>query len=288
MIAERLEKLRSILRERGIDWYIITGNDPHGSEYPGQRWRTRAFISGFTGSAGVIAVSAERAILWTDSRYYLQAEKELEGTGFELMREGMEGVPTLYGFLSENSAEGIRIGVDSTAVSISEYRKLYEALSVKGAVIVGTGDLIDSLWENRPSVPSEAPIRIIDDKRAGESVQSKLQRIRKIMRDRGARWTFISSLDDIAWITNLRSSDIPYNPLFYSFLFISLSKAVLFIAPGRFDEETQGIVSRNFQIEDYGNVEAILPSLIRGTGLYSPDKTAAMFIDTVGAQYHFT
>ena len=284
MIAERLEKLRSILRERGIDWYIITGNDPHGSEYPGQRWRTRAFISGFTGSAGVIAVSAERAILWTDSRYYLQAEKELEGTGFELMREGMEGVPTLYGFLSENSAEGSRIGVDSSAVSITEYRKLYEALSVKGAVIVGTGDLIDSLWENRPSVPSEAPIRIIDDKRAGESVQSKLQRIRRIMRDKGARWTFISSLDDIAWITNLRSSDIPYNPLFYSFLFISLSKAVLFIAPGRFDEETLGIVSRNFQIEDYGNVEAVLPSLIRGTGLYSPDKTAAMFIDTVGGR----
>ena len=284
MIAQRLERLRAILRERGIDWYIITGNDPHGSEYPGARWGTRAFISGFTGSAGMIAISQDRAVLWTDSRYFLQAEKELEGSGYELMKEGMEGVPSLRRFLIDNAEEGMRIGVDSAAVSITEYRSLSEGLAVVGAVIVDAGDLIDPIWEKRPSVPSEAPIRIIDDKKAGESVHDKLQRIRKILRERGARWTFVSSLDDIAWITNLRSSDIPYNPLFYAFLFISLSKAVLFINKDRLSVDVLENVNRNFTVESYDDAEALLPSLIRGTGLYSPDKTAALFIGTVGSK----
>ena len=284
MIAERLEKLRRILRERDIDWYIITGNDPHGSEYPGQRWRTRAFISGFTGSAGVIAISQERALLWTDSRYFIQAGKELEGSGFELMKEGMEGVPSLPEFLSAHAEKGMKVGVDCASVSIAGFRKLSEMLDPSGSVVMDTGDLIDLIWEKRPQVPSEAPIRIIDDRKAGESVQEKLFRIRNIMRQKGARWTFVSSLDDIAWITNLRSSDIPYNPLFYAFLFISLSKAVLFIAPGRLKDDVLKAVSRNFSIEDYDDTAAVLPSLIRGTGLYSPDKTAAMFIDTVGSK----
>ncbi len=284
MIAERLEKLRRILRERDIDWYIITGNDPHGSEYPGQRWRTRAFISGFTGSAGVIAISQERALLWTDSRYFIQAGKELEGSGFELMKEGMEGVPSLPEFLSAHAEKGMKVGVDCASVSIAGFRKLSEMLDPSGSVVMDTGDLIDLIWEKRPQVPSEAPIRIIDDRKAGESVQEKLLRIRNIMRQKGARWTFVSSLDDIAWITNLRSSDIPYNPLFYAFLFISLSKAVLFIAPGRLKDDVLKAVSRNFSIEDYDDTAAVLPSLIRGTGLYSPDKTAAMFIDTVGSK----
>ena len=284
MIAERLEKLRSILRERGIDWYIITGNDPHGSEYPGQRWRTRAFISGFTGSAGIIAVSQDRALLWTDSRYFIQAERELAGTGFELMKEGMEDVPSLTGFLIDNAHKGMKVGVDSAAMSIAEYRRLSDALSLSDSAVVDAGDLIDPIWDKRPSVPSEAPIRLIDDRKAGESVHEKIQRIRNIMRQKGARWTFISSLDDIAWITNLRSSDIPYNPLFYAFMFISLSKAVLFIAPCRLKDDVLNAVSRNFSIEDYDDTAAILPSLVRGTGLYSPEKTAAMFIDTVGSR----
>ena len=284
MIAERLEKLRRILRERDIDWYIITGNDPHGSEYPGQRWRTRAFISGFTGSAGVIAISQERALLWTDSRYFIQAGKELEGSGFELMKEGMEGVPSLPEFLSAHAEKGMKVGVDCASVSIAGFRKFSEMLDPSGSVVMDTGDLIDLIWEKRPQVPSEAPIRIIDDRKAGESVQEKLFRIRNIMRQKGARWTFVSSLDDIAWITNLRSSDIPYNPLFYAFLFISLSKAVLFIAPERLKDDVLKAVSRNFSIEDYDDTAAVLPSLIRGTGLYSPDKTAAMFIDTVGSK----
>ena len=284
MIAQRLEKLRAILRERGIDWYIITGNDPHGSEYPGERWGTRAFISGFTGSAGTIAISQDRAVLWTDSRYFLQAEKELEGSGYELMKEGMEGVPSLRRYLIDNAEEGMRIGVDSAAVSITEYRSLSEGLAVVGAVIVDAGDLIDPIWEKRPPVPSEAPIRIIDDKKAGESVHDKLERIRKILRERGARWTFVSSLDDIAWITNLRSSDIPYNPLFYAFLFISLSKAVLFINKDRLSVDVLENENRNFTVESYDDAEALLPSLIRGTGLYSPDKTAALFIGTVGSK----
>ena len=111
MITERLENLRDILRERDIDWYIITGDDPHGSEYPALRWRTREFISGFTGSAGTVMISQDRALLWTDSRYFIQAEKELEGTGFELMKEGMDGVPTLSGFLESIAEKGMRVGI---------------------------------------------------------------------------------------------------------------------------------------------------------------------------------
>ena len=124
MITERLENLRDILRERDIDWYIITGDDPHGSEYPALRWRTREFISGFTGSAGTVMISQDRALLWTDSRYFIQAEKELEGTGFELMKEGMEGVPTLSGFLESIAEKGMRGGIDSATYTEDFHRYL--------------------------------------------------------------------------------------------------------------------------------------------------------------------
>ncbi len=282
MITERLENLRDILRERDIDWYIITGDDPHGSEYPALRWRTREFISGFTGSAGTVMISQDRALLWTDSRYFIQAEKELEGTGFELMKEGMEGVPTLSGFLESIAEKGMRVGIDSATFPVSSYRRLSSVLEKKGAFLTDAGDLIDRLWKDRPDVPSSSPVRLIDTARAGESSHDKLRRIRDILREKGARWTFISSLDDIAWITNLRAGDIPYNPLFYSFLFISLSKAVLFIAPGRLSDEIAEVLSKDFQFEEYNDVAAVLPSLIRGTGYYSPEKTAALFIDTAG------
>ena len=267
MIARKLQGLREELRERGLDGYLITGTDPHQSEYVPLRWRTREFISGFTGSAGTVVVTMDKALLWTDSRYWIQAVKELDGTGFILMRDGDKDVPSVSGWLA---GSGLRIGADGLTLSLSEKMRLEKA----GVDIVITGDLLSPLWPDRPSVPC-TQIREVGMEQAGLSASKKLDAVRSALREKGADWTLISSLDDIAWLTNLRADDIPYNPVFVSYAFISQDKAILFVDSARFSDEIMDEVASLYSIASYESIMEEGKGLFEGKGYISPERTSA-------------
>ena len=276
-IEKRLTGLRSELRERGLDAYLITGTDPHQSEYVAPRWRSREFISGFTGSAGTVVVTMDKALLWVDSRYFIQAEKEIAGTEYVLMKLEMEGTPDPYEWLKTSMKEGSKVGVDSSSISISLFSGLSAALKEVKVSLEATDDLIDLIWEHRPAVPC-TPVEEMDIEYAGESAADKVKRIRSVLREKGLRWTFIASIDDIAWLTNLRADDIPCNPVFVSYAFVSLSKAVLFIDRNRFeDKAVLQHIKAVFEIRPYEEAAQALKGLAKGPGYFSPEKVSESF-----------
>ena len=277
-IGKRLTGLRRELKERGLDAWIVTGTDPHQSEYVAPRWRTREFISGFTGSAGIVVVTLDKALLWTDSRYFIQAEKEIAGTEYQLMKLETPGTPDFMEWLEANMDENSHVGVDSSSISISLFDSLSKQLSEKNIRLEATEDLISPLWEKRPEAPC-SPVWQMSAENTGRSAYDKVEDVRSVLRKKGLRWTFISSLDDIAWITNLRADDIPCNPVFVSYLFISLTKAVLFIDKKRFEGEKEILqdVKQVFEIKPYEAVLEALPKLARGAGCFSPAKVSEVF-----------
>lgn len=276
-IRERVERLRAELRERGLDAYLVTGTDPHQSEYVAPRWRTREFISGFTGSAGTVIVTLSEAYLWVDSRYFIQGAAETEGKGYTLMKLETDSTPDPYQWLEGNMEEGCRVGVDASSISIALFSSLSARLKARKAELVATDDLISPIWEDRPEVPC-TPCVPMELEYAGESPAEKVRRVQKALRERGLRWTFIASIDDIAWLTNLRADDIPCNPVFVSYAFISLSKAVLFIDSRRFSKDLLKSVRTVFDVRPYEAAASDLPGLAKGAGYYSPDKVSAVFM----------
>ena len=286
-IEKRLESLRRILKENGLDGYLVTGTDPHQSEYVAPRWRTRAFISGFTGSAGTVIVTADKAILWVDSRYFIQAEKEISGTEFVMMKLDTDD-PDPYQWLEENMEKRARIGVDGASISISLFGMLSSRLRASDVTLEATGDLLDPIWEKRPDIPCTECCEM-EAEYSGKSAKEKVEDVRAFLRARGLRWTFISSLDDIAWLTNLRADDIPCNPVFVSYAFISLSKAVLFIDKKRFSDKKllQGIKTV-FELRPYEDAEKDLKGLAKGAGYYSPEKTSEAFHKALSGKSNVT
>ena len=276
-IEKKLENLRKSLRERNLDGYLIIGTDPHQSEYVAPRWRTREFISGFTGSAGTVIVTLDKALLWVDSRYFIQAEKEIQGTEFQMMKLDTDNTPDPYRWLEENMEEGSCVGVDSSSVSISLFSMLSSRLKARGIIIEATDDLLDPIWQKRPSIPF-SECEAMDAEYAGKSAKEKVEDVRSFLRSRDLRWTFIASLDDIAWLTNLRADDIPCNPVFVSYAFISLSKAILFIDKARFtDKALLQSVKAVFELRSYENAVKDLKNLAKGAGYYSPEKVSEVF-----------
>lgn len=270
-----MESLRARLREEKLDGYIITGTDPHQSEYVAPRWRTREFISGFTGSSGIVIITLTEAYLWTDSRYFIQASLELPSC-YTLMRSGTEGTPDPWTWLYEYATEGMRFGVDSSTISIAHFSELSSSLKEKKAELVASDDFLSPIWKNRSDVPM-TPCEEMEEEYAGKSAHEKLESIRNVLRKRNLRWTFISSLDDIAWITNLRADDIACTPVFVSYLFISLTKAVLFVDERRFDKDLLRIVRKDFSIKPYESAAESLSSLAKGPGYFNPDRVPEIF-----------
>lgn len=275
-IEKRLLNLRDELKEKSIDAYLVTGTDSHQSEYVAPRWRTRAFISGFTGSAGTVIVTGDKALLWVDSRYFIQAAKEIEGTEYEMLKLETED-PDPYEWIEKNLPQGATIGVDASSISIALFSDLSERFKPFGIKLMATEDLLDPIWDNRPEVPCTT-CEEMNIEYAGKSAAEKVKDVRNVLREKGLRWTFIASIDDIAWLTNLRANDIPCNPVFVSYAFISLSKAVLFIDKKRFDDKKllQNIKSV-FDIRPYEDAAKDLKSLAKGAGYYSADKVSEIF-----------
>ncbi len=218
--------LRQLMAERDIDFYMIMTDDYHASEYVGDYFKARQYVSGFTGSAGTLLIAKDHAYLWTDGRYFIQAAAELEGTGIELFKSGQPGVPTISQFLYENMNRGQTLGYDGRTVSYGFGQEIKKALADKGVNYQIHVDLVDAIWEDRPAFPNGA-IWLLDDAQAGCSRRTKLDDIRNKIEAP----TLITSLDDIAWLYNLRGSDVLYTPVALAYTIVDEDSATLYVAP---------------------------------------------------------
>lgn len=230
-IINNLNKLRALMKERNIDAYIIPTNDFHGSEYVGEYFKTRSFISGFTGSAGTCVVTLNSAGLWTDGRYFLQAEKELENSSIDLYRSLEPGVPSIFEFLNKTLGNKCKIGFDGRVVSVDFVEELKKELISKELEISYQEDLIDLVWENRPSISKEKAYEL-DIKYAGESRVNKLNQIKEHLNKLNADVLILTSLDDIAWLFNLRGNDVACNPVLLAYAVIAKSYVKLYVNEG--------------------------------------------------------
>lgn len=238
-ITQRLERLRHEMRAESIDVIIFPGTDPHNSEYPAPHWQARLWLSGFTGSAGTVAVTLTEAALWTDSRYFLQASQQLEGTGITLMKEGLAGTPTVIQWISQKLSAygGTYVAVDGMVMSYAEVTAMQRELRKLGGITVRTNyDAMRMLWKDRPAIP-HGEIRIHPMEYAGESVADKIARIREAIRKRRCQAHITTDLMNIAWTMNLRGCDVAYTPIFVAFLYISDTEVHLFANGDSMTEE---------------------------------------------------
>lgn len=264
------------MKEAGYTAYLVTGTDPHQSEYVAPRWRTRAFISGFKGSAGTVVVTLDKALLWVDSRYFIQGAAEISGSEYQLMKLDTDGTPDPYDWIAANLSKGDVLAVDEASISIEMFNTLSAKYKSKGIRLEGSDDLLDSLWSDRPPVPA-SKVREVALEYAGQTREDKLERVREELRKKGADYTFIAGIDDIAWLTNLRGDDILYNPVFMSFAFISGNQAMLFTDLSRFSKEIALSVEKSFEVVEYDEVDEILPIIAKGTAYYNPAKVSRRF-----------
>ena len=230
-INERVERLRSWMKENGISAFVFPSSDPHNSEYVADHWKSREWISGFSGSAGTAVVTLEHAALWTDSRYFIAAEKELKGTDFQLMKLRVEGTPSVSEWLTSELCgyESAVVGLDGNVNSFADVSAMERELASKGNITVRTdADPMAELWMDRPVIPDNK-VSLHPLEYSGESTSSKISRIRKQLADSGADGLLVTALDEIAWVLNLRGSDVHCNPVFVSYLLISPEKVVLYI-----------------------------------------------------------
>ena len=230
-INERVERLRSWMKENGISAFVFPSSDLHNSEYVADHWKSREWISGFSGSAGTAVVTLEHAALWTDSRYFIAAEKELKGTDFQLMKLRVEGTPSISEWLVRelSNYQKAVVGVDGNVNSFTEVSSMERELASKGNITVRTdADPMAELWMDRPVIPDNK-VSLHPLEYSGESTSSKISRIRKQLADSGADGLLVTALDEIAWVLNLRGSDVHCNPVFVSYLLISPEKVVLYI-----------------------------------------------------------
>jgi Xaa-Pro aminopeptidase len=272
-IQLRIQKLRTLMEKEGIDAYIVPSSDPHQSEYVAEHYAARTFISGFTGSAGTVVITLKEAGLWTDGRYFVQAESQLKDTGVSLFRVGESGVPSIEEFLKETLKNGSKIGFDGKVISVDYFRKLKETLLNKGFIYEVKNDLINKIWENRPSVPTTQVITH-DIKYTGKSREEKLGQAILHMKLMGATHYVISGLDDIAWLLNIRGKDIKYNPLTIAYIVLSEDICYLFIDERKLGKEVRlELEKAHVEIRPYESINTFLDDLSEGVVLFDPLKT---------------
>ena len=243
-VAERLSALRKCMQDKHIDMYIVPTADFHQSEYVGEHFKARAYITGFTGSAGTAVITLHDAKLWTDGRYFLQAAKQLEGTGVTLMKMFEPGVPTIEEYLEAELKSGQTLSFDGRVVSVGEGDAYASIAKKNGAKIDYQEDLIDAIWTDRPPL-SEEPVWFLEEKYSGESSKSKLSRIRKEMEDAGCDTHIVSTLDDICWTLNIRGNDIDFFPLVLSYAIIKKDRFELYIDERKLDDKLKSILKKD-------------------------------------------
>ena len=277
-IAERLEALREELRREHLSAFVFPTTDPHNSEYTADHWKGREWISGFTGSAGTAVVTLKSAALWTDSRYFIQAEEQLKGTEFQLMKLKIEGTPTISEWIASelstsDSQSSTEIGMDGMVNTVAVVEKMKEELKQRGGITVRTNfDPLARIWKDRPQIP-QSPVEIQPMELAGEETTSKLIRIRQALRARHADGMLVTALDDIAWTLNLRGSDVHCNPVFVSYLLIASDKATLYINKVKLTAEVRDYLkSQGVETADYSEVSKGLKDYFEYNILLDPDE----------------
>lgn len=253
-VSGRIEELRREMGKRGIDMYIVPTSDFHESEYVGEYFKARSYMTGFTGSAGTAVITQKEAGLWTDGRYFIQADRELFGSPVTLYRMGEEGVPTVKEYVGQNLKEGGCLGFDGRVVNAGAGEEYAKIAAEKGGRIAAGEDLVGKVWKERPPFP-ENPAFILEENYTGESTQSKLQRVRQKMEEKGADVHILTSLYDIAWLFNIRGGDISHVPVVMSFAAVTREESIWFVHRGVLSPEIISCCSENqISIRAYGDI----------------------------------
>lgn len=276
MIKQRIEKIRDLMKEKNIYAYIVPSSDYHQSEYVGDYFKSREFMSGFTGSAGTLIISMDEAGLWTDGRYFIQAENELKDSGIKLFKMGEEGVPTIEEYLLEKLPKNSTLGFDGRVMSVKEGQSLANKLAFKGINIEYKYDLVNDIWEDRCSLPTEKAF-LLGVEYSGEGFSDKLSRIRAVMKEKKATTHILASLDDIAWLFNIRGRDVKSNPVVLSYAVISIDSVYLFIDKNKIGKDIRAELSKeNVQIKGYEEVYEFIKNI---------DENEVVLIDTSKVNY---
>lgn len=288
MIKERLTALRALMKEKGVSACIVPGTDPHASEYMAEHWTEMSWITGFLGETGTAVITLDKALLWTDSRYYLQAESELQGTTVELMRESDIDCPTIPEWLCKqftvDSLQLTQVAVNPEMYSVNGYRELKATLEEGGLSLVSM-DLISPLWtEGRPAIPTSL-LYEYEEKYTGESVESKLTRVRKALEKRHCQALVISALDEIGWLLNIRGKDVDYTPCLISYVVVEMDKCTIFVAPNKLDDAARAYLNRvNVCVQDYDQVFDYLKAINASAVMYDGNKVNEALFESINSQ----
>lgn len=276
MIKQRIENIRDLMKEKNIYAYIVPSSDYHQSEYVGDYFKSREFMSGFTGSSGTLIISMDEAGLWTDGRYFIQAEQELKDSGIKLFKMGEEGVPTIEEYLLEKLPKNSTLGFDGRVMSVKEGQSLANKLAFKGINIEYKYDLVNDIWEDRCSLPTEKAF-LLGVEYSGESFSDKLYRIRAVMKEKKATTHILASLDDIAWLFNIRGRDVKSNPVVLSYAVITIDSVYLFIDKNKIGKDIRAELSKeNVQIKGYEEVYEFIKKI---------EENEVVLIDTSKVNY---
>ncbi|MFL6609494.1 MAG: aminopeptidase P family protein [Pseudomonas sp.] len=282
-VPQRLARIRQLMSDEGIHALLVPSADPHLSEYLPGYWQGRQWLSGFHGSVGTLIVTADFAGVWADSRYWEQATKELEGSGIELVKL-VPGQPGPLDWLGEQTPEGSVVAVDGAVMAVASARTLSSKLESRGARLRTDIDLLQKVWSDRPSLPDQ-PVYAHLPPQATVSRVEKLAKLRESLKERGADWHFIATLDDIAWLFNLRGADVSFNPVFVSFALISQQQATLFVALDKVDAPLRAVLERDgVTLRDYSEAGAALREVPNGMSLLiDPARVTVGLLDNLGS-----
>ncbi|NFS29541.1 aminopeptidase P family protein [Clostridium botulinum] len=270
---EKIEKLREIMKKENIDYYVVPSGDFHQSEYVAEHFKSRAYITGFTGSAGTALIGREKGILWTDGRYFIQAEQQLKDSGIELYKMRIPGWPTLHEWLMENMKSGETVSFDGRLFSANEYKEFKKIKDKKDINIVMDKDLIEEIWNDKPELPKEKAF-LHDIKYCGKSAKEKIEEVRVEMKKMGAESYIISSLDDIAWLYNIRGNDVKDTPVVLAYAVVNEEKATLYIDKNKLSNEDQiKLNNEDIKIDEYNNIFEDVKD-IKNSVILDPNKVS--------------
>ena len=283
-ITERIARLRRLMETYHMDAYLVPTADFHESEYVGEHFACRKYITGFTGSAGIALITKDWAGLWTDGRYFVQAAAELKDSGVELMKMGQPGVPTVEQYLADHMPEQGVLGFDGRVINSKTGESLQERLSRKQASICSDHDLIGEIWENRPELSAE-PVWILEEKYAGQAAAEKIKNLREAMKKAYADVHIITTLDDIVWLFNIRGNDIPCNPVVLSYLMVTGENLHFYVNPQVISDEVRAYLeSLGVSIRPYNDIYADVKELKDHTVLLEKSRVNFAIYESVQAQ----
>lgn len=289
MIKEKINRLRQQMYKYEVDAYIVPSVDPHQSEYVPPAWQRRQWLSGFTGSAGEVVITKNKACLWTDFRYHIQAEQELEGTDFMLFKKGNIDVPELEDWLAKELHSGDRVGLDSKLFSYNRFRRLKERFKGQGIVIktIQT-NLVDEIWQDQPKLPATL-IHPYPTKYSGEAIENKLSRLREKMASEQVDVHVITNLDGIAWLYNIRGNDVDFTPVTIAYAAVTQIEAFLFVKLNKVTEEAGNYLGSLVKIEDYDKFQDFLEKFagLKSRIWLDPDTVSQWVVDLLGKDCKF-